>query len=109
MERYRVNMQDAASFSSDYSQRIQLTALRCAAGQYPYAIAFLSIRCTSFGQWREFLGDIMYSVERAPFVENIDSMETARIPKYREHEFFRLDRMTLPFRNFSFCGSQMNS
>jgi hypothetical protein len=51
----------------------------------------------------------MDGVERAPIFENNDSVETARIPNYRQYEFFQLGRLALPFRTFSLCGSQMNS
>jgi hypothetical protein len=64
------------------------------------AIALRCINRTPFGQRREYLGDMMYVIEFTPFFETIDSMETAEVPNYRQHEFLRLDRLTFPFRNF---------
>jgi hypothetical protein len=69
---------------------------------YQLAIAFRGIRCTSLRQWREYLHDIIHRVEFASLFESFDSMETARIPNHRQHDFSRLGHMTLPFRTFFF-------
>jgi hypothetical protein len=84
-------MDEAAPFSSDYPQRIQLRE-SCGARpgiihmHYQLAIAFWGIKYTPFGQRCEYLGDIVHGVEFTPVFENIDEMETAWTTNYLQRE-----------------------
>jgi hypothetical protein len=83
MERYQVNIEDAAQFSSNYLQKIQLRILRCAARHYPRALPTFDRvpghQMHTFGQRREFLGDRMHGIELTPFSRTLIKRELREI------------------------------
>jgi hypothetical protein len=52
------------------------------------------------GEWIKNLSDVLTWVEFESFRLKFDPMKTAGILNYRDHHFFRLHCVSLPFRNF---------
>jgi hypothetical protein len=64
-----------------------------------FSIGAPNLSFSTFGQRVKNLSYIITRIEFESFWQDIDQMETARIPNYGEHHVLILDSVPLSFRN----------